>query len=92
MLWVIVVGWIVCGVLAYGLTKGTSLNLQERCQKEFPDRGNTGKYSSEEEGACLWFGSMGPLGLMLILGEYLSQPKLTGPLKLCYRMPKEYCR
>ena len=91
---VAIVGYIACGVLAYGLMKGGRLNMEERWQREAKDRGieYVPLYENWEEFPAIFLALFGPIGLIVALLAYMIMPEIGGSPRLCFRMPKEHCR
>ena len=80
MIWLIVVGWIICGVLAYGVAKN---NLRQHHSKlEYT------RYDIVGEFVVRLVSVMGPIGLISIILETWIEGSELG---LYYRMPKELC-
>lgn len=82
----IIVGWIFCGILAYGLVKNYERDFYSRMINvnyllEF-------RYDSMDEFFCILSGFFGPIGLFVGLITALTNKSL----ELCFIMPKELCR
>ena len=80
-IWLIVgvVGWIICGILAYGVMKNALIQLDLRLSREC--------YSLDEIFICC-LSVMGPICLLsVILETWIGMRKLG----LCFRLPKELC-
>lgn len=80
MVWLIVVSWLICGVLAYGLEKNY--------WRQFFQKLTYVGYDWGSEKFCLAVVIFGPLGLPLSIGWILSGGYKLG---FCWRMPKELC-
>ena len=74
----IVGGWIVCGVLAYGLEKGY--------WKKFYKTLNYVGYDRSCEYWCILIGLLGLIGLTSIVLSFLFERK---KLRFCWRMPEQ---
>jgi len=80
MIWFIA-GWLICGVLLYGLEKNR--------WRQFFQKLNYIGYDSTYEGLCIASIIFGPIGLFMniiitiLIGDY--------KLGFCWRMPKELC-
>ena len=76
----IVAGWVICGVLAYGILKN---NLRQHTKLP-----HTRHHDTEDEFVVYLISAMGLIGLIaIILGTWIGGSELG----LCYRMPKELC-
>jgi len=78
--------WIICGILAYGLLKN--------CIKEYLKKFNFLSYDVDLRGfeKALWFYSfLGPFGLFIALCALMDTHGICGYSNswLCYCMPKE---
>lgn len=76
----VVVGWVVCGVLAYGLCKGDWRHFY--AEKE-------NKYVGHSAGIELLCWVAGVLSLMGLISGILLRIIMKSGLDLCYKMPEE---
>lgn len=82
-----VLGWIVCGVLAYGLEKDWSRRFELRMKFLFKQHDVPYFYNGKSiEIGCVVVGLMGPVGLLL---NVLTRLIVSQEVYLTYRMPKE---
>jgi len=79
-MWLWIVGWIICGILAYGMTKDN--------WRQFFETLTYVGYDSRHENFCILSVIMGPVGLLVMIFIVLSEGYKFG---LCYHMPKELC-
>lgn len=75
-------GWIVFGILAYGLLKN--------CLKEFLKNKQYVGYDRIDESYCILVAIFGPIGLIIsALAVFLLYGELKQKIRLSFRMPKE---
>ena len=84
MIWLIVVAWVICGVLAYGILKNGIRQSYSKLEVEYM------RYTIKDE-IFIRFISLveGPIGLITVI----TVLRINGyKLGLCFRMPKELCK
>ena len=76
----LVLGWVICGVFAYGIAKASMRNfyMQSSCAG----------YNEISDFLCWTLAFTGPMGLVATLIICSCREDEIG---LCYRMPKELC-
>lgn len=77
--WLIPVGWVICGFIAYGTCKGSFVNVA----KKYP---NSDEYNASGEFLCIVAFLMGYMGLVLI---FVMEIFVERRLFWCLRAPKE---
>lgn len=75
-----VVGWVICGILAYGLCKN-------RLRRLHLNNSHT-SYEWPGEALCIATGLYGIIGLLIAIIVNIQDDHKFG---LCYLMPKELC-
>lgn len=84
MVWLwVAVGWVVCGVLAYGLLK----NYYKAC---YQFRWWSQSYDKSSESLCRMVVVFGLAGLIVAIIHIVTD-KQGSYFGLCFRMPRELC-
>ena len=91
MTWVF---WITCGILVYGLAKGDALNREELRRRRGCSVNNYNQYSWGCEILLISFAAFGFYALVTNMIFWMIDKNCFREYqpRLCFRMPREYCR